>query len=65
MPTHARIAPRTAAAARARSWWGKAWLRAVEEAAYGEDDLRRGRALARAGKVGGIAVEPGGSTVRL
>lgn len=60
MPTHARIAPRTAAAARARSWWGKAWLRAVEEAAYGDDDLKRGRALARAGKVGGIAVEPGG-----
>lgn len=60
MPTHARIAPRTAAASRARSWWGKAWLRAVEEAAYGDDDLRRGRALARAGKVGGIAVEPGG-----
>jgi uncharacterized Zn finger protein len=60
MPTHARIAPRTAAAARARTWWGKAWLRAVEEAAYGDDDLRRGRALARAGKVGGISVEPGG-----
>ena len=59
MPTHARIAPRTAAAARARTWWGKAWLRAVEEAAYGDDDLRRGRALARAGKVGGILVEPG------
>ncbi len=59
MSTHARIAPRTAQAARARSWWGKAWLRAVEEAAYGDDDLRRGRSLARAGKVGGISVQPG------
>lgn len=59
MATHARIAPRSAAAARARGWWGKAWLRAVEEAAYGDDDLRRGRALARAGRVGAIAVEPG------
>ena len=41
------------------SWWAKAWLRAVEESAYGERDLRRGRALARAGAVGGITVSPG------
>jgi uncharacterized Zn finger protein len=59
MATHARIAARPAAAGRARSWWAKAWARAVEEAAYGEDDLRKGRALARAGRVGAITVEPG------
>ena len=41
------------------SWWAKAWLRAVEESAYGERDLRGGRALARAGAVGGITVSPG------
>lgn len=57
--THARIPPRSTAASRARTWWGKAWVRAVEEAAYGEDDLRRGRALARAGRVGGITIEGG------
>jgi uncharacterized Zn finger protein len=59
MATHARLAPRAAGAARARSWWGKAWVRAVEEAAYAEEELRRGRRLARAGRVGAITVEPG------
>lgn len=41
------------------SWWAKAWQRAVEESAYAEGDLRRGRALARAGAVGAISVAPG------
>lgn len=59
MATHARILPRSAATARARTWWAKAWVRAVEEAAYGEEDLRKGRALARAGRVGGITLEAG------
>ena len=59
MATHARLAPRHGTAARARTWWGKAWVRAVEESAYGEGELRRGRTLARGGRVGGITVEPG------
>ena len=59
MATHARLAPRPAGSARARTWWGKAWVRAVEEAAYAEEDLRRGRRLARGGRVGSITVEPG------
>ena len=45
--------------AKATTWWGRAWLRAVEEAAYGEGDLRAGWKLARSGVVGGILVEPG------
>jgi len=57
MATHPRIAPRRGA--RATTWWGKAWVRAVEEAAYGERDLVRARTLARSGLVGGITVEPG------
>lgn len=57
MATHPRIAARRGA--RASTWWGKAWVRAVEEAAYGERDLVRGRTLARSGLVGGITVEPG------
>jgi uncharacterized Zn finger protein len=44
---------------RLTSWWGKAWLRAVEEAAFNETDLRTARALARAGEVGGITGAPG------
>lgn len=45
--------------AKATTWWGRSWLRAVEEAAYDEADLRAGWRLARAGAVGGILVEPG------
>ena len=58
MTTHARLAPRRGVA-RAGTWWGKAWVRAVEESAYGEEELRRGRRLARAGRVGTITVSPG------
>lgn len=43
------------------TWWSKAVLRAVEEAAFGEKDLRTGRALARAGAVGAITVSDGGA----
>ena len=35
---HARLAPRRSAV-RATTWWGKAWVRAVEEAAYAESEL--------------------------
>jgi uncharacterized Zn finger protein len=57
MATHPRIPPRRGA--RATSWWGKAWLRAVEEAAYGEPELKLARALSRSGRIGGITVDPG------
>lgn len=42
-----------------RSWWGKAWQRAVEEAAYSDAELKPGRAAARRGDVGGITVAAG------
>jgi len=45
--------------ARAQTWWGKAWVRAVEESAYAQLDLRRGRALSRSGLVGGLTVDRG------
>lgn len=57
MATHPRIPPRRGA--RATTWWAKAWLRAVEEAAYGEADLKRARTLSRSGRIGGITVDPG------
>ena len=56
---HPRV-PARRGAARATTWWGKAWARAVEESAYAERDLAAGRALARAGRVGGITTRPGG-----
>jgi uncharacterized Zn finger protein len=47
-------------AARATTWWGRAWVRAVEESAYAERELLAGRALARGGHVGGITTDTGG-----
>lgn len=55
---HPRVAPRRGARL-ASTWWGKAWLRAVEEAAYGDKEQRAARALARSGAVGGIIVDSG------
>src|SRR5690606_8186191 len=43
----------------ARTWWGRAWIGAVEQAALDADQLRAGRAYARTGRVGSIAVSPG------
>jgi uncharacterized Zn finger protein len=57
--THARLPPRRGGA-KASTWWGRAWVRAVEEASYGEAELRTGRALARGGDVGRISVDVGG-----
>jgi uncharacterized Zn finger protein len=55
---HPRVTPRRSAA-RAATWWGKAWVRAVEEAAFSEADLVAARSLARGGRVGQISTEPG------
>lgn len=55
---HPRLPPRRRTT-RADQWWGKAWVRAVEESAYAEADLVAGRSLARSGGVGAIEVGPG------
>lgn len=55
--THPRVA--AARGGRPSGWWAKAWLRAVEESAYGEDDLKRGRSLGRSGQVGAVTVAAG------
>lgn len=55
---HPRFAARRGAV-RTTTWWARAWLRAVEEAAYAEADLRRGRVLARSGGVGQVSVDDG------
>ncbi|WP_346385364.1 SWIM zinc finger family protein [Nocardioides sp.] len=46
-------------AARATTWWSKAWVRAVEESAYARTDLAAARLLSRSGRVGGITVDTG------
>ena len=55
--THPRLPARRGGGA--GTWWSKAVLRAVEEAAFSAQDLRRGRTLARAGAVGSITVGDG------
>ncbi|MBB5953550.1 putative Zn finger protein [Saccharothrix tamanrassetensis] len=44
---------------RARSWWGRAWLQAVEDTSLDQAPLRQGRKYAHAGLVGTITVSPG------
>lgn len=41
------------------TWWARSWSRTLEEASYGEGELKAGRALARRGAVGAIELSPG------
>ncbi|MEV8020061.1 SWF or SNF family helicase [Streptomyces sp. NPDC086554] len=43
----------------AQSWWGQAWLKALEDTALDTQQLKTGRRLARAGAVGAVSVRPG------
>lgn len=43
----------------AATWWGNAWIRALEETALDQARLARGRAYAREGSVDTITVAPG------
>jgi len=43
----------------AESWWGNAWVRALEESSLETGRLSRGRTYARGGYVGTITVTPG------
>ena len=55
--THPRLPARRGGGS--GTWWSKAVLRAVEEAAYSAADLKAGRSLARSGAVGSITVGEG------
>ncbi|MGW9368446.1 SWIM zinc finger family protein [Streptomyces xanthophaeus] len=46
----------------ATTWWGLAWLRALEDSALDGEQVRQGRRYARAGAVGAVSVRPGGLT---
>ncbi|MFJ4468583.1 SWF or SNF family helicase [Streptomyces sp. NPDC089424] len=43
----------------ALTWWGRAWLKALEDAALDAAQVKAGRRLARAGAVGAVSVRPG------
>ncbi|MFG2531169.1 SWF or SNF family helicase [Streptomyces sp. NPDC048516] len=43
----------------ARSWWGQAWLKALEDTALDGEQLKLGRRHARAGAVGAVSVRCG------
>lgn len=43
----------------ARTWWGRAWVQAMEDTALDLRQLRKGRQYAAAGLVGPITVGPG------
>ncbi|MFG3661765.1 SWF or SNF family helicase [Streptomyces sp. NPDC047706] len=43
----------------ALTWWGRAWLKALEDAALDTAQVKTGRRLARAGAVGAVSVRPG------
>ncbi|MEC4020360.1 SWIM zinc finger family protein [Streptomyces sp. H27-D2] len=43
----------------AQTWWGRAWLKAMEDTALDGEQLRRGRKYAREGAVGAVSVRPG------
>ncbi|MFI5688752.1 SWF or SNF family helicase [Streptomyces sp. NPDC051636] len=41
------------------TWWGRAWVRALEDAALDAAQVKAGRRLASAGAVGAVTVRPG------
>ncbi|MFF0754285.1 SWF or SNF family helicase [Streptomyces sp. NPDC004267] len=51
--------PRVQGGAFARTWWGRAWLKALEDTALDGRQLKAGRRHARAGAVGAVSVRPG------
>ncbi|MGW0119930.1 SWIM zinc finger family protein [Streptomyces sp. NPDC003327] len=51
--------PPARGAAFARTWWGRAWLKALEDTALDGQQLKAGRRHARAGAVGAVSVRPG------
>lgn len=46
----------------AESWWGLAWLDALEESSLDYGRLQRGRTYARRGAVGQVTIAPGSAT---
>lgn len=51
--------PPAAGRAFAETWWGRAWLKALEDTALDSQQLKKGRRQAREGAVGAVSVRPG------
>lgn len=52
-------APPVRGGAFTRTWWGRAWLQALEDTALDGRQVKEGRRHARAGAVGAVSVRPG------
>ncbi|MFH9958298.1 SWF or SNF family helicase [Streptomyces roseolus] len=52
-------APPVRGGAFTRTWWGRAWLKALEDTALDGRQVKEGRRHARAGAVGAVSVRPG------
>jgi uncharacterized Zn finger protein len=57
--TPARRAPTRGARAFTATWWGQAWVTALEDSTLDSGRLSRGRTYARKGMVGTVVVAPG------
>lgn len=57
--TPARRAPTRGTRAFAATWWGQAWVAALEDSTLDSGRLSRGRTYARKGMVGTVVVAPG------
>ncbi|MFJ8666558.1 SWF or SNF family helicase [Streptomyces sp. NPDC093600] len=57
--TFTALPPAPGGGAFARTWWGRAWLKALEDTALDNQQLKRGRRHARQGAVGAVSVRPG------
>ncbi|MFG1969655.1 SWIM zinc finger family protein [Nonomuraea fuscirosea] len=51
--------PQRAGARFATTWWGRAWVQAMEDTSLDHKLLRKGRAYAKTGQLGPITVSPG------
>ncbi|WP_405583356.1 SWIM zinc finger family protein [Streptomyces sp. NBC_01190] len=49
----------------AESWWGRAWLHALEDSSLDSGRLQRGRTYARRGAVDQVTIVPGSATARV
>lgn len=54
-----RRAPARGRRAFAATWWGQAWVTALEDSTLDSGRLSRGRTYARQGMVGGVTIAPG------
>ncbi|MFI7611105.1 SWIM zinc finger family protein [Nonomuraea terrae] len=55
----AAFPPQRAGARFTTTWWGRAWIKAMEDTSLDQTLLRRGRAYAKTGRLSPITVSPG------